>query len=163
MRIGFVSLPYIGHINPMIALARKMQSSRHEITFIGVPDVGPYVRAAGLNFVSYCDKEFPIGSTASNSAPVSKIHGLEATLWVMRNLSRPYFEAASAHLPAALVKNEIEALVLDISHRFLELVPLSLGMPYVQVWNIHPIGRTGGAPTFVPRRTAWMAASGCSA
>ena len=45
----------------MIALARKMQSCGHEITFIGVPDVGPAVRAVGLNFISYCDKEFPIG------------------------------------------------------------------------------------------------------
>ena len=130
----------------MIALARKMQSSGHEITFIGVPDVGPSVRAAGLDFVSYCDKEFPIGSMAADHAPVSKIHGLEATLWFLKHLSAPYFKAASAHLPAVLVESEIEALVLDMSHRFLELVPLSLGMPYVQVWNIQPIDGSGTTP-----------------
>jgi zeaxanthin glucosyltransferase len=152
MRIGFVSMPFMGHVNPMIALARKMQSSGHEITFIGVPDVGPSVRAAGLNFVSYCDEEFPIGSMAADQAPVSKIHGLEASLWFMRNLSGPYFKAASAHLPAALVESEIEALVLDMSHRFLELVPLSLGMPYVQVWNIQPIDGSGTTPPCLSSR-----------
>jgi zeaxanthin glucosyltransferase len=146
MRVGFVSLPYIGHVNPMIALARRMQSHGHEVTYIGVPDVGPAVRAADLNFASYCDKEFPIGSTASIHAPVSKMHGLEATLWIMRNLSASYLQAASVHLPAALLERKIEALVLDMSHRFLELVPLSLGLPYVQVWNIQPIDGSGITP-----------------
>ena len=152
MRIGFVSMPFMGHVNPMIALARKMQSSGHEITFIGVPDVGPSVRAAGLKFVSYCDQEFPIGSMATNHAAVSRIYGLEASLWVMGNLSGPYFKAASTHLPAALVESEIEALVLDISHRFLEIVPLSLGMPYVQIWNILPIDGSGTTPPCLSSR-----------
>lgn len=48
MKLGFISMPLAGHINPMIALARKLQSRGHEITFIGIPDVGPYVLAAGL-------------------------------------------------------------------------------------------------------------------
>ena len=153
MRIGFVSLPFMGHVNPMIALARKMQSSGHEITFIGVPDVGPSVRAAGLNFVSYCDQEFPIGSMATNHAAVSKIHGLEATLWILGTpecdrISRPH----PPIFPTVLVESEIEALVLDMSHRFLELVPLSLGMPYVQVWNILPIDGSGTTPPCLSSR-----------
>ena len=55
MKIGFISMPLAGHLNPMIALARKLQSRGHEIVFIGVPDAGPTVCAAGLNFVSYCE------------------------------------------------------------------------------------------------------------
>ena len=41
MKIGFISMPLAGHLNPMIALARKLQSRGHEIVFIGVPDAGP--------------------------------------------------------------------------------------------------------------------------
>jgi phosphoserine phosphatase len=49
----------------MIALARKLQSRGHEIVFIGVPDAGPTVCAAGLNFVR---RNFPIdGSKATLS------------------------------------------------------------------------------------------------
>ena len=52
MKIGFVSLPVVGHLNPMTALARRLQSRGHEIVFIGVPDVEPFARAAGLKFVT---------------------------------------------------------------------------------------------------------------
>jgi hypothetical protein len=79
VKIGFISMPLTGHLNPMIALSRKLQSRGHEIVFIGVPDVGPYACAAGLDFVSYCEEEFPAGSCASALAPVAKLHGTEAT------------------------------------------------------------------------------------
>ena len=56
MKIGFVSLPVVGHLNPMTTLARSLQSRGHEIFFIGVPDVEPFGRAAGLKFVPFCEK-----------------------------------------------------------------------------------------------------------
>jgi hypothetical protein len=37
MKIGSISLPVTGHLNPMTALARKLQSRKHEVVFIGVP------------------------------------------------------------------------------------------------------------------------------
>ena len=83
MKIGFISMPLAGHLNPMTALARKLQSRGHEIVFIGVPDAGPTVRAAGLSFVSYCEGEFPAGACASALAPVARIHGMEATRWTI--------------------------------------------------------------------------------
>ena len=39
MRIGFVTLPVSGHLNPMTSLARKLQQRGHEIVFFGIPDV----------------------------------------------------------------------------------------------------------------------------
>ena len=62
MRIGFVSLPVVGHLNPMTAFACSLQSRGHDIAFIGVPDVEPFARAAGLKFVPYCEDEYPAGS-----------------------------------------------------------------------------------------------------
>ena len=38
MKIGFVSMPLLGHLNPMTALARKLQSRGNEVVFFGVPD-----------------------------------------------------------------------------------------------------------------------------
>jgi zeaxanthin glucosyltransferase len=40
MKIGFVSLPFTGHLNPMATLARKMQTRGYEVVFIGIPDIG---------------------------------------------------------------------------------------------------------------------------
>jgi hypothetical protein len=42
----------------MTALARKLQSRGHEVVFIGVPDIDPVIRAADLDFVSFCEDEY---------------------------------------------------------------------------------------------------------
>jgi zeaxanthin glucosyltransferase len=59
MKIGFVSLPLTGHLNPMAALARKLQSRKHEVVFFGVPDAEPIVRAANLDFIPFGEKDYP--------------------------------------------------------------------------------------------------------
>ena len=64
MKIGFVSLPVAGHLNPITALARRLQARGHEVVFIGVPDVEPFARGAGLRFVAYRENEYPAGSIA---------------------------------------------------------------------------------------------------
>jgi zeaxanthin glucosyltransferase len=107
----------------------------HEIVFIGVPDAGPTVRAAGLNFVSYCEEEFPAGACASALAPVARIHGMEATRWTIGGAGRAFFRAASQHLPRVLAETGVEALVLDTIHMYLELVPISLGIPYAHLFR----------------------------
>jgi zeaxanthin glucosyltransferase len=153
MKIGFVSMPLAGHLNPMSALARKLQSRGHEIVFIGVPDVGPTVRAAGLNFVSYCEEEFPAGTCTRALAPVAKIHGMEATRWTIRGAGRAFFQAASQHLPRVLAETGVEALVLDTIHMYLEVVSMSRGIPYAHVWAILNIDFSGTTlPSVVPGR-----------
>jgi zeaxanthin glucosyltransferase len=146
MKIGFVSLPVVGHLNPMTALARSLQSRGHEIFFIGVPDVEPIAHAAGLKFVPYCESEYPVGSVAKLYAPVSKLHGLEVTRWSIREGLTGLFTAGSKHLPGKLAETGVEALVIDTIHAFLELVPMSLGMPYAQVWNVLHSDLSGATP-----------------
>lgn len=146
MKIGFISLPVVGHLNPMTALARRVQSRGHEVVFIGVPDVEPFARAAGLKFVPFCENEYPAGSVAKLLAPVSKLHGLEVTHWTVRETSGDLFRAASKYLPQKLAETHVEALVIDTIHAFLELVPMSLGMPYAHVWNVLHIDLSGATP-----------------
>ena len=52
MRIGFLSLPVPGHLNPMTTLARKLQSRGHDVVFISLVDTAPFVEAAELSFVT---------------------------------------------------------------------------------------------------------------
>ena len=128
----------------MTALARRLQSRGNEVVFFGVPDVEPFARAAGLDFVPFCESEYPAGSIAKLFGPVSKLDGLEASRWFIREMTCDLFSAASKHLPQKLEQTGVEAL--DKGHTFLELVPMSLGMPYVQVWNILHIDRSGATP-----------------
>ena len=50
MKIGFVTLPVYGHLNPMIALARNLKARGHVVSFVGVADAAAAVNAAGLPF-----------------------------------------------------------------------------------------------------------------
>jgi len=147
MKIGFISMPFVGHLNPMTSLARKLQSRGHEITFIGIPDVRPFVRAADLSFVPFCEDEYPPGLIATLYAPVSKLHGLEAARRSVEK-NAGLFTAASKHLPKKLAQTGVEALVIDTIHTFLELVPLSLEMPYAQISTGLHLDFSGTTPPF---------------
>jgi len=146
MKIGFVSLPVAGHLNPMTALARRLRARGHEVVFIGVPDVEPFARGAGLRFVAYCENEYPAGSITGLYAPVSKLHGLDVTRWSVRERLTGLFSAGAKHLPQKLAQTGVDALVIDTIHFFLELVPMSLGMPYVHVWNVLQTDVSGTTP-----------------
>jgi zeaxanthin glucosyltransferase len=153
MKIGFISMPLTGHINPMIALARKLQSRGHEIVFSGIPDVGPYAHSAGISFVAYCDEELPMGSSGGILAPAAKLHGTEATRWTIEGAGRAMFQLASQHLPRVIAETGVEALVLDTIHMYLEVVPMSLGIPYAHVWAILNIDFSGTTlPSVLPGR-----------
>jgi zeaxanthin glucosyltransferase len=148
MKIGFVSLPVTGHLNPMTALARKLQYRGNEVILIGVPDVGPIVRAANLNFVPFCEKEYPVGSVAKRWGGLAKLHGLDVAEYATRELVPDLIKASLQHLPAKLRDTGIEALVIDTVYRFLELVPMRLAMPYAQIWNVLPLDRSGSTPAY---------------
>src|SRR5258705_12162760 len=146
MKIGFLSMPVAGHLNPMTALARKLQSRGHEVVFIGIPDAEPIVRAANLNFVPFCEKEYPVGSIAKSYDSIAKLHGLEVVEYSARELHPRRLKAALEHLPEKLAETGVETLVIDTVHFFVELVPIRLGMPYVHIWNILHLDRSGSSP-----------------
>jgi zeaxanthin glucosyltransferase len=127
MRIGVVSLPLSGHLNSMTALARKLRSRGNEVVFISTPDAGPAVRAANLNFVSFCEKEYPVGSIPKWLKGVAKQHGLDVVRYTLRELTPGLLTAGLEHLPEVLAEEGVEALVLDTIYFFLELVPMRLG------------------------------------
>jgi zeaxanthin glucosyltransferase len=149
MKIGFVSMPLTGHLNPMTALARKLESRGNEVVFMGVPDVEPIVRAANLNFVPYGEKEYPLGSIAKGYGRVAKLHGLDVVRYSLRELSPGLLRAGLEHLPQKLAETGVEALVLDTIYFLLELVPMRMGMPYAQIWNVLHLDFSGMTPSFL--------------
>jgi zeaxanthin glucosyltransferase len=145
MKIGFLSLPLTGHLNPMTALARSLQSRGNEVVFIGPPDIEPIVRAANLAFVPYCEREYPIGSLAKTFGQVAHLQGLEVVRFTVEKIMPDLLEAAFCHLPETLIETGIQAMVIDNAHLLAQLVPMSLNMPFVQICNaLHrdPSGQT---------------------
>jgi zeaxanthin glucosyltransferase len=146
MKIGFLSLPLTGHLNPMTALARKLQSRGHEPVFIGVPDIEPVVRAADLDFVPFCENEYPPGSVAQSWGPVASLQGLDVVRYTARKVTPGLIKAAFEHLPGKIAETGVNALILDTTYRLVEIVPMHLGLPYVQIWNVLHFDFSGSTP-----------------
>ncbi len=146
MKIGFLSLPLTGHLNPMTALARKLKSRGHEVVFIGVPDIEPVVRAADLDFVPFCENEYPPGSIAKTWGGVAKLQGLDVVRYTARNLTPGLVKPALEHLPGKIGETGVNALILDTAYRLIEIVPMHLRLPYVQIWNVLHFDSSGSTP-----------------
>jgi zeaxanthin glucosyltransferase len=148
MKIGFVCMPMAGHLNPMTTLARKLQSRGHEVVFFGAPDAEAAVRASNLDFVPFGEREFPAGSIAEKYATMSRLQGVEVARYALAELHPGLCRVALEQLPGKLAQTGVEAMVLDTVHFFVELVPMSLGMPYVHIWNILHLDRSGSTPPY---------------
>src|SRR5215469_544765 len=145
-KIGFLSLPVAGHLNPMTALARKLQSRGNEVVFIGVPDCEPVVRAANLEFAPFCENEFPPGSVAKSWGAVANMQGLDVVRYTCKVLMPDLLKAALEHLPGKIAETGVEALVIDSVYMLLQIVPMHLRLPYVQVWNVLHFDVSGSTP-----------------
>ncbi len=146
MKIGFLSLPLTGHLNPMTALARKLKSRGHEVVFIGVPDIEPVARAADLDFVPFGENEYPPGSIAKRWGRVANLHGLDVVRYTARELTPGLVKAAFEHLPGKIAETGVNALILDTAYRLIEIVPMHLRLPYVQIWNVLHFDFSGSTP-----------------
>ncbi|MBV8968956.1 MAG: glycosyltransferase, partial [Verrucomicrobia bacterium] len=133
MRIAFVAFSAPGHLNPTAALARQLQSRNHEVLVISLPDAEPYVRAAGLAFLPYCEAAFSAGGSGNEIRRQLSVLQGEDWLRLMIEAQGQMMQAVLSSLPAALGTARAEAVVLDTSQFYVELIPMSLGLPYVHV------------------------------
>ena len=145
MKIAFLGVRVPGHLNPMTTLARKLKARGHDVVFLSVPDTEPFVRAAELPFIPFCENDFPVGSLAKSVAALSKLQGQAALEMAIKSVANT-MESAFRNLPRTLRDTNVDALVLDESQRGLGAVPLHLGMPYVHVSNALPFDFSGNTP-----------------
>jgi zeaxanthin glucosyltransferase len=146
MKIGFVSMPLSGHLNPMTALARRLQSRGHEVVFFAVPDVEPFARAAGLEFVPYGEAEYPVGSIDKVYSSVATMRGFDVVRHSCMDLNPDLTRVTFSYLAEKITTTGVEALVIDTVHFFIELIPLSMSIPYVQIWNVLHLDFSGATP-----------------
>jgi zeaxanthin glucosyltransferase len=146
MRIGFLSLPVPGHLNPMTALARKLQSRGHDVVFISAADVAPFVQAAGLPFVPCSEADYPAGSLGKLVRRLSELSGEEALNFTINAMMKGYTASLFESLPDTLSKAGVDGIVLDQYQPYVELIPMHLRMPFVHVSNALHVDYTGRTP-----------------
>ena len=152
MKIGFISLPLSGHLNPFLALARTLKSRDYQPVYFGVPDCASAAQAAGIDFIPYGQEEFPVGAVAETWGPVAILQGTKVLEYALTEIHVRFLDAALKHLPGAVGQSGVEALIIDPIFLFGELVPMSLHLPYIQVCPILPIDPT---PTTPPSAFSW--------
>jgi MGT family glycosyltransferase len=122
MKIGFICLNLPGHLNPMTALARQLQTRGHEVVFL-------YQSSAnGLPCIP-ADESDEVNATRP---AVSKLAGWEALKFYCGIIAKET-EKILESLPQMVEKGGIDALVLDPMQFFTELGAMKLGLPYVSV------------------------------
>jgi MGT family glycosyltransferase len=143
MKLGFIAPPVSGHMNPMIALGRRLQARGHEVIFFNILDMESRVRDAGLGFVSFGEDTHPLNSSEREWAQLASLHGLDVMRRGIKKLAVPLLSAAYAEVPALMRRECIDAAVCDTALTFAELIPMSINMPFIQIWNAlhwHPTG-----------------------
>jgi zeaxanthin glucosyltransferase len=135
MKIGFICINGPGHLNPMTALARKLQARNHDVVFLYSSD------AAGLPCVPGNEKD----RYNESRREVSKMQGEDALQFSVRVLLGRT-EAILKSLPAVVQGNGVDALVIDTIQFYAELGAMQLGMPYIHVSNALPLDFSGYTP-----------------
>jgi len=130
----------------MTTLARKLQSRGHDVVFISLCDVGPFVEAAGLPFVPCSETAYPAGSLGTLVRRLSELSGEEALHFTVNAMMKGYTASLFETLPDTLSKACVDAIVLDQYQPYVELIPMHLRMPFVHLSNALHVDYTGRTP-----------------
>src|SRR5258707_4168664 len=151
MRIAFSTLPAAGHLNPTLALARKVRQRGHDGFFLGLPDCEPEVRAAGFEFRVFAERQIPVGSRKELEAHLSKLHGVAGLNYTLNKLIE-LFEAVVLEAVPALREARADALVVDEALVGFVLVAAQLNLLVIHIANALPWYQCDSVP---PPLTGW--------
>ncbi|HEV2486685.1 MAG TPA: glycosyltransferase [Terracidiphilus sp.] len=136
-RIGAFCFPGTGHLNPLSALARRLQQRGHAVVIFGIADVEARVKAAGIEFCLIGQSDYPPGTLQQLDRRLSELRGLASfrfTLERIKNTARMVLRDG----PEAARRANVEALLVDEAD-FGGNVANYLGLPFVSIAIIPPM------------------------
>lgn len=148
---AFLAPPFLGHVNPMLALARELVRRGHRATFLHMADAAPLVAGEGIAFRAVGQGTHPPGTLAGIRHRMATIRGPWGLAGVIRDVASTT-DMLCRDLPGALRAIGADAIVADQTEAAGGLVAAHLGMPVVSVANALPLNREPGVP---PPFTSW--------
>ena len=148
---AFAVPPFIGHLNPMAALARALVGRGHRATFLHMPDAERLVAERGFAFRPVGAASHPAGTLAGVLRRMGTVNGPFGLGSIIRDVASAT-DMLCRELPAALRAIGADILVCDQTEAAGGLVGRHLGMPLVSVANALPLNREPGVP---PPFTPW--------
>ena len=142
---AFLTPPYAGHLNPMLALARTLVDRGHRATFVAQADLGPKVARPGIGFASVGARSHPPGRLARMTARLGTTTGVFGIGGVIRDMAETT-DMLCDEVPAELRRIQADAIVADQTEAAGGLVARHLGLPLVSVANALLIDREPAVP-----------------
>ncbi|HEY5705912.1 MAG TPA: nucleotide disphospho-sugar-binding domain-containing protein [Terrimicrobiaceae bacterium] len=135
----------------MTTLGNELKRRGHRVTLIARPDAQKKSESAGLEFLPFGERDFPVGSVARTTARLGQLGGLKAIRFTAEMLRR----AAVAILdeaPGVITGAEIDALLVDQVTPAGNAVAEILRLPFVTVCNALALDPD---PALPPAVTPW--------
>ncbi len=147
---GFLCPPYLGHLNPMAALATELRRRGHRTSFLALADVRKTVEGSGAGLIPLGEATFPAGIFTRLRAHMAAPRGL-GVFRIISDVARMTGMLCS-EAPAAIERAGIDGLVVDQLEPAGGLIAAHLGLPFISVANALPIDRE---PALPPPFTDW--------
>jgi zeaxanthin glucosyltransferase len=154
-RLGAFCFAGTGHIHPMTALARRLQTRGHEVIIFGIPDIEARVRAAGIGFCPIGESDYPLGTLERLDRVLAAKKGLETfrfTVDRVRSTARMVLRDG----PDAVRRAGIDALLVDEADMG-GSVAEHLGLPFLSIAFFPPLMHSDRIPPFC---FGWKAGQG---
>jgi zeaxanthin glucosyltransferase len=145
MRIGVATIAGTGHLNAMTALARRLVSRGHEVTFLCPLDGERAALDAGLDFEPLCPLEFPLGFNDENRRKLSALSGQEALQFTIQVLGSAS-QAVLKRLPPVLEQLKFDGLIHDQALFGASAAARLARVPFATIFCTPILDLSGGMP-----------------
>ncbi len=145
-RLGAFCFPGTGHINPMAALARRLQQRGHKVIIFGIADTEARVRSAGIDFQLIGAADYPLGTLQKLDQRLGELNGLATfrfTVERVKNTARMILRDG----PEAARNANLDAMLIDEADMG-GTVAEHLGLPFVSIAFFPPLIKDDRIPPF---------------
>jgi MGT family glycosyltransferase len=145
-RIGAFCFPGTGHINPMTALARRLQQRGHTVVIFGIADIEMQVRAAGVEFCLIGQSDYPPGTLRELDRRLGEQKGISTfkfTVERVRNTALMILRDG----PQAVRSARVDALLVDEADMGGNVAEY-LGLPFISIACFPPLIQDDRIPPF---------------
>ena len=145
-RIGAFCFPGTGHINPMTALARRLQQRGHEVVIFGIADTEARVRAAGVEFCLIGESDYPRGTLQRLDRRLGELKGLNTFRFTVERVKNTAFMVLRDG-PEAVRGANVDVMLIDEADMG-GSVAEHLGLPFVSIAFFPPLIQDDRIPPF---------------
>ena len=145
-RLGAFCFPGTGHINPMTALARRLEQRGHKVVIFGIADTEARVKAAGIEFRLIGEEDYPLGTLQKLDQRLGELNGLATfrfTVERVKNTARMVLRDG----PDAVRRANLDAMLIDEADMAGNIAE-HLRLPFVSIAFFPPLTRDDHIPPF---------------